>query len=194
MAADVARGTPLDLLGRLPVREEHRTGYDRDLFSDWIDVDGDGCDTRYEVLIAEAITRPDVRAGCYLANGRWYSAYDGVVTTDPSSFDIDHVVPLAEAWDSGAFAWPSARRRSYANDLGDPRPLRAVTASTNRSKGDDAPEEWLPPRSAFRCRYLAEWVAVKTRWNLAVDRAERDALRSMLGRCATTTIRIRLAP
>ena len=191
--AGYVRGTARELLDRLPIRTEHRTGYDRDLFSDWIDVDGDGCDTRYEVLIAEAIVKPQIRAGCYLANGRWYSAYDGVTTGDPSSFDIDHMVPLAEAWDSGAWTWPATRRRAYANDLGDPRPLRAVTASTNRSKGDDGPDEWMPPRAAFACRYLAEWVAVKARWGLSVDQAEHDAIARRLRSCAATELRIRTA-
>lgn len=83
---------------------EVRTGYDRALFPHWIDADGDGCDTRREVLIAEAVEPPSIGAGCYLTGGRWLSLYGGIETTDPGTFDLDHVVALAEAWDSGASA------------------------------------------------------------------------------------------
>src|SRR5438105_2125239 len=90
------------MVANLPVATEVRTGYSRDLFNLWIDADGDGCNTRYEVLIAEAVTAPTVGSGCSLTGGRWYSYYDGAYWTATSDLDIDHMVPLAEAWDSGA--------------------------------------------------------------------------------------------
>src|SRR5689334_1939203 len=96
----------------LPVATEVRTGYSRDLFPLWIDADGDGCNTRYEVLIAEAVTTPTVGSGCSLSGGRWFSYYDGATWTAPSDVDIDHLVPLAEAWDSGARNWTTAQRQS----------------------------------------------------------------------------------
>lgn len=102
--------------------------------------------------------------------------YDGLTFTDPSDLDIDHVVALAEAWDSGAYAWDSARRRAFANDLGVSWSLIAVSASSNRSKSDKDPAEWLPTSASVRCQYLGDWVAVKARWGLAVDDAERSAL------------------
>ncbi|HEY1119265.1 MAG TPA: DUF1524 domain-containing protein, partial [Acidimicrobiales bacterium] len=100
----------------LPGAAESRTGYSRDLFRHWVDADGDGCDTRDEVLIAEAEEAPSIGASCSLSGGRWYSYYDGVSQTSASALDIDHLVPLAEAWDSGAGAWSSATREAYAND------------------------------------------------------------------------------
>src|SRR5690242_9345787 len=94
----------------LPVATEVRTGYDRALFPLWVDADSDGCNTRYEVLIAEAVTAPSVGSGCSLSGGRWYSYYDNAYWTLTGDLDIDHMVPLAEAWDSGARSWTTSRR------------------------------------------------------------------------------------
>ena len=175
----------------LPGAAESRTGYSRDLFRHWVDADGDGCDTRDEVLIAEAEEAPSVGASCSLSGGRWYSYYDGVSQTSASALDIDHLVPLAEAWDSGAGSWSSATRQAYANDLGDRRTLVGVTSSVNRSKGDQDVAEWLPAQQ--QCRYLREWVAVKHRWRLSVDSDERGAMRSLAAGCADSTITVTLA-
>jgi Protein of unknown function (DUF1524) len=164
------------LLARLRIAPEHRDGYQRSLFVHWIDADGDGCDTRREVLIAEAIVAPTVGARCSLTGGRWLSAYDGLIETDIAKIQIDHVVALAEAWDSGAYGWTAARRRAYANDLDVPWPLIAVSASSNQSKSDKDPTEWLPPASADECPYLSAWIATKARWDLAVDPAEHELL------------------
>jgi Protein of unknown function (DUF1524) len=170
-------------LSRLGIAAEGpRTGYGRSLFPQWIDADHDGCDTRHEVLIAESAVPAHVGAGCAVT-GQWYSAYDGVTTTDASTFDIDHVVPLAEAWDSGASTWDAARRTAYANDLDHPETLRAVSASANRKKGDDDPAAWKPPLRSDWCSYATDWISVKVTWNLTADPAEIDALRSMLATC-----------
>ena len=113
----------------LTTASEVRTGYDRDLFRHWVDADGDGCSTRKEVLIAEADDAADRRAAAARSRGgRWYSYYDRVLDRRRPTLDIDHMVPLAEAWDSGARTWTTATRQAYANDLGDPRSLVAVTA------------------------------------------------------------------
>jgi hypothetical protein len=172
----------------LSVASEVRTGYDRDLFKLWTDADGDGCSTRNEVLIAEAEEAPGVGSGCALSGGRWFSYYDGVSQTAPADLDIDHLVPLAEAWDSGARSWSSAKRESYANDLGDYRTLVAVTDSVNQTKSDQDPAEWLPAQQ--QCRYLREWVAVKHRWSLSVDSAEKSALTSLASGCDDVTIAV----
>jgi hypothetical protein len=185
-AATILRGTPVGLLAHLATRSEHRTGYSRSLFPTWSDADGDGCNTRYEVLIAESLTPVHVGRGCYLTGGKWRSVYDGYVSTDPTRFQIDHVVALEEAWASGAWAWAPARRKAYANDLGDGRTLRAVSISANMSKGDLDPADWLPPLAGFRCTYAVWWVDIKTRWGLSVDPAERAALSAILGRCPAT--------
>lgn len=168
----------------LTITTEQAGGYDRGLFKHWVDADGDGCDARKEVLIAEAVAAPNVGSGCALSGGEWLSRYDGKTTTGSGSeFDVDHLVPLAEAWESGANGWSADRREQYANDLGYADSLIAVSASSNRSKGAKDPAEWLPPAEGVHCWYAAAWVQVKTRWDLAVDRAEADKLASILGSC-----------
>jgi hypothetical protein len=165
------------LLLSLPIAEESRVDYDVTVFDYPGPVDGLGCDTRDLVLIRESITRAQVDPfGCAVVAGDWYSLYDGVSTDQPGELQIDHVVALKEAWDSGASAWPAAQLSAYANDLVDERTLRAVTTSSNQSKGSSDPAEWLPPDSAARCEYLADWVSVKVRWGLSVDQREFDAL------------------
>jgi hypothetical protein len=189
MAATVSK--PLrTMIADLPVASEIRTGYNRDLFPHWIDADSDGCNTRYEVLIAESTTTPSVGSGCTLTGGRWVSYFDGATWTAPADVDIDHFVPLAEAWDSGARTWTTSQRQSFANDLGDSRTLAAVTDNVNQSKGDQDPAEWMPPLSSAHCRYLGEWAAVKTRWGLTVDSAEKSSLTSRAASCSNVTITV----
>ncbi len=175
----------------LPVATEVRTGYNRDLFKHWTDADGDGCSTRNEVLIAEADDPVTVGSGCSLSGGRWFSYYDRVSWTDTGRVDIDHMVPLAEAWDSGARTWTSAVREAFANDLGDSRSLVGVTDSVNAAKGDQDPRTWMPAYD--KCRYLREFVAVKHRWRLTVDSGEKSALTSLASGCTNTTITVTLA-
>ncbi len=175
----------------LPVAAEVRTGYSRDLFPHWIDADGDGCSTRNEVLISEADDPVTVGSGCSLSGGRWFSYYDRVSWTNPSDVDIDHMVPLAEAWDSGARSWSTATRQAFANDLGDSRSLVGVTDNVNQAKGDQDPAEWLPTYD--KCRYLREWVAVKHRWRLSVNSAEKSKLTSLASGCTNSTITVTLA-
>lgn len=179
----VALGT---LASLLRVSVEQRSGYDRSLFSHWIDADGDGCDTRREVLITEAIEPPVAGDACVLSGGRWHSLYDGVETRDPGTFDIDHVVALAEAWDSGAFGWSVDRRTRFANDLDVSWALVAVSATSNRQKSDQDPSTWLPPVVSVRCEYLSMWIAVKVRWDLAVDATEKAVLDREIAGCART--------
>ena len=192
-AATKVSGSALGLLGRLTTTPEHPGGYDRTLFVHWIDADRDGCSTRDEVLIAESRTTPRIRKGCSVT-GSWRSAYDGLATTNPSRFDIDHVVPLKEAWDSGAWSWTPGRRQSYANDLGDWRSLRAVSAASNRAKSDKDPAQWLPPLASFRCTYATEWVVVKVRWSLRIDTRERTALNRILTGCPARTVTVAILP
>ena len=174
------------LLPQLTVAAPKLTGYSRDLFHLWIDADGNGCDTRKEVLISEARVKPTVLAGCRLSGGRWWSAYDNLFITDSGSLDIDHFVPLSEAWQSGAWRWSASTREAYANDLGYPLSLIAVTATTNRQKSDMDPAEWMPPFTSYRCTYISTWIAIKWRWRLTIDPAERVALRVGLVGCGAT--------
>ncbi|MFI6567065.1 HNH endonuclease family protein [Streptomyces sp. NPDC050534] len=179
-----------DLLAHLPVRTEDRTGYERSKFRHWIDADRDGCNTRAEVLKAEAVIAPTQGPNCVLSGGRWYSPYDDRYLDGPRGLDIDHLVPLAEAWDSGAFAWTAGEREAYANDLGDDRALIAVSASSNRSKADQDPSTWLPPATGYRCTYVTDWVADKTRWGLSVDAAEQSTLEGVLGDCPDVPVTV----
>ncbi len=165
-----------ELILQLPVAAEVSEGYDRDLFKHWIDADGDGCNTRKEVLIAEATVKPIITGRCTLSGGEWYSPYDRVTTNNPSDFDIDHFVPLNEAWQSGAYAWSSQKRKDFANDLGFAKSLIAVTASSNRSKSDRDPPNWIPRNYDYLCEYVTSWVEVKLRWGLTADQPEIDAL------------------
>lgn len=177
----------LGLLRSLEVAPERPSGYDRELFPHW-DYLGDDCDVRDRVLIIEAQRGPSTGASCPVGRGRWLSAFDGVTVRDPSELDIDHMVPLAEAWASGAHRWSTALRESFANDLGYAGSLIAVTASSNRSKGDQDPAEWLPPRTSYRCTYVSEWIAVKWRWRLSIDSREQASLRVLVNSCGNPRV------
>ncbi|WP_432053773.1 HNH endonuclease family protein [Streptomyces sp. bgisy022] len=186
-AAAPAEVLPLaDAVAALPAAAESRDGYSRDAFRHWVDADRDSCNTRMEVLIAESLVEPTVGADCRVTAGEWLSYYDGVTVTTPGGLDIDHMVPLAEAWDSGASAWTPERREAYANDLDADRSLVAVTARTNRSKADKDPAEWLPPAAGAHCTYTVDWVATKLRWGLTVDDTERAALADLAAGCDDT--------
>ena len=174
-----------DTLG-LVTAADHTTGYSRALFKHWIDADKDGCDTRAEVLIEEAITKPKVGAKCALTGGKWLSAYDGVEVTSASKLDVDHMVPLAEAWRSGAWKWSAAQRQAYANDLDDSRALIAVTLTSNRTKGDKDPALWMPAKE--KCTYIENWIAIKVKYSLTVDSKEKLTLQSQIGLCGITNI------
>jgi hypothetical protein len=186
--------TLAQLLARLATAPEQRTGYDRSLFVHWIDADGDGCDTRREVLIDESLSKVTIGTSCSISGGSWLSLYDGLFFTDPSLLDIDHMVPLAEAWDSGAFGWNADRRKRFANDLDVSWSLIAVSASSNRSKGDQDPAEWLPPAASEFCSYLGDWLAVKVRWSLSVDSGERAAISTDITSCPDARRPVVLAP
>ncbi|MFJ3594768.1 HNH endonuclease family protein [Streptomyces sp. NPDC090231] len=192
-----AGGNDLSLtqaIAKIPDGTEERTGYERDSFRLWVDADKDGCDTRKEVLLAEAVKAPEEGARCALAGGEWLSYYDEVTVDAATKLDIDHVVPLAEAWDSGASKWDADRRERYANDLDADRSLVAVTARTNRQKADRDPAEWLPPAASAQCTYGADWVAAKLRWKLTADKKERTALEKLAKDCSDTVVKYEVAP
>lgn len=182
--------TALSLLARIPVQKEQPSGYSRSLFKHWVDADSDSCNTREEVLISESTSPAQVDAyGCKVIEGNWLSPYDNVSHTNPSELDIDHMIPLKEAWDSGARNWTSAQRQLFANDLSDPRALIAVTAGQNRSKSDRDPSNWMPPNAQYTCTYLTEWVAIKFRWQLSMDQSEFGRIKNLLTQsCASSTI------
>jgi hypothetical protein len=137
-------------------------------------------------LIAEAIVKTKKGPKCVLTGGRWISAYDGKTFTKDSGLDVDHMVPLAEAWRSGAWAWTAKQRQDFANDLSDPRALIAVSASSNRSKGDRDPKTWLPTKG--KCTYIESWVAIKVRYSLTFDTGELSVIQSYFTSCPITNI------
>jgi hypothetical protein len=168
-------------LNALTVAAETSTsGYSRDLFPHWITITG-SCNTRETVLRRDG-SGVTVNASCAPTSGSWYSPYDGATWTNPSDVDIDHIIPLAEAWRSGASTWTTSRRQSFANDLSRPQ-LIAVTDNVNQAKGDRDPAAWQPPRTAYRCTYAKMWIRTKHHWNLRLQTAEKTALQSMLNTC-----------
>ncbi|WP_017590455.1 HNH endonuclease family protein [Nocardiopsis ganjiahuensis] len=161
--------------------EEDPPGYDRALFPHWDSGVEDNCTTRQVVLLRDG---EDVQTddNCQPVSGSWYSAYDGETFTDAQDIDIDHMVALKEGWRSGAHAWPTEKRQKFANDL-ESSQLWAVSASSNRSKGDADPANWLPPLESSHCDYVVSWIEVKHVWDLTVDPAEETALREVLEGC-----------
>ncbi|MEQ4304973.1 HNH endonuclease family protein [Plantactinospora sp. B6F1] len=154
-------------------------GYSRERFPHWRHA-GKNCDVRDTVLQRDGTGIK--LSGCNVVGGRWSSRYDKRTLADPSAVDIDHMVPLANAWRSGADEWDDDKRGDFANDLDRPQ-LFAVSASSNRSKGDQDPSQWKPPNRGDWCRYAEDWIAVKHYWRLSVTSAEKGALDDMLGSC-----------
>ena len=166
---------------QLNIAVDKATGYNRSSFKHWIDTDKNGCNTRAEVLIEEAVVKPKIGTKCKLTGGKWFSAYDGKTITNASLLDVDHMVPLAEAWRSGAWKWSAAQRQAYANDLSDARALIAVTLSTNRSKGDKDPALWMPAKE--QCTYTVNWISIKVKYSLTVDTKEATKLNTLIDSC-----------
>jgi hypothetical protein len=159
--------------------------YDRDDWgSGWSDADRNCMNARHEVLKAESVDSTQLSSNrCTVTGGRWYAAFTGTWITNPSTLDIDHFVPLANAHASGGWAWSSTTKRNYYNDLSDPKHLIAVTASANRSKGSRGPESWKPTDTSYWCAYAHTWATIKTRWELTVTASELGALTVMLNKC-----------
>ncbi|KUJ37274.1 hypothetical protein ACZ90_70185 [Streptomyces albus subsp. albus] len=155
-------------------------GYSRDKFPHWITQSG-ACNTR-EVVLKRDGTDVVTDANCASVSGSWYSPYDGATWTVATDLDIDHVVPLAEAWRSGANTWTTARRQGFANDLSISQ-LIAVTDNVNQAKGDKDPAKWMPPQASYACTYARMWVWVKHTYDLSVDSAEKSKLSSILNGC-----------
>lgn len=171
-------------LARIPVVAEKQRGYHREDWPHWAEVPGSCRDVRAAALIRDSLEPAQLSGdGCRVIRGRWRDPYTGEEFRDPHELDIDHRVPLDEAHDSGGHAWSRERRAAYANDLTDRRTLVTVSAAVNRAKGSKGPDAWLPPDRTQLCRYIADWVAVKLRWELAMDAAERAAIGQILDGC-----------
>jgi hypothetical protein len=162
--------------------------YRRDDWPHWKDPDGNGCDARQDTLVLWSTTPATVdhTRGCKVLAGTWVSPYDGLVTASPADIQIDHMVPLAEAFRSGGWQWDAGRRRQFAND---PVELVAASGSSNNAKSDSPPNEWRPPRIESWCAYADRWVTVKATYGLTATTAERDALGQMLDTCTIVSER-----
>ncbi|MDX6739249.1 HNH endonuclease family protein [Actinocorallia sp. A-T 12471] len=168
-------------LAALTVAAEANAGtYNRDLFPHWITISG-ACNTRETVLKRDGVNVV-TNSSCAATSGSWYSPFDGATWTAASDVDIDHLVPLAEAWRSGASAWTTAKRQQFANDLTRPQ-LWAVTDNVNQAKGDKDPAAWKPSLTGFWCTYAKSWIATKSYWGLTLQSTEKTALNTMLGYC-----------
>ncbi|MFE4308577.1 HNH endonuclease family protein [Streptomyces sp. NPDC056891] len=181
-----ARGSALTAVDTLTVKgRAPKTGYEREKFGRaWVDVDGNGCGTRDDILKRDL-------TGVRFTDGRCKVA-SGTLTDDPytgttvrfvrgrSKVDIDHVVALSDAWQKGAGTWDGETRRRFAND---PLNLLAVDASTNRRKSDGDAATWLPPNKTYRCTYVARQIAVKKKYGVWVTGGERDAMKRVLATC-----------
>ena len=183
-------GSALAALETLPVKgRAPKTGYDRALFGHaWADVDRNGCDTRNDVLrrdLAPFALKSGTN-GCMVLSGTLRDSYLGVTiafvrgSSTFSKVQIDHVVPLSDAWQKGAQQWSTRQRTAFAND---PLNLLAVDGLTNQRKSDSDAATWLPPNKAYRCSYAARQIAVKARYGAWVTGAERDALARILATC-----------
>jgi hypothetical protein len=179
--------TALSVVDRLVVKGRGPlTGYSRAQFGDaWADVNHNGCDTRDDILRRDLSART-LRAGthgCVVTSGRLRDPYTGAplhYVRGHSDVDIDHVVALGDAWQMGAAHWTAGEREALAND---PLNLLAVGASANRAKGDADAASWLPPRTSYRCAYVARQLAVKLKYHLAATGAEREAMHRVLDVC-----------
>ncbi|NGO86261.1 HNH endonuclease family protein [Streptomyces sp. 196(2019)] len=171
-----------ELAGLTVAKHGSMSGYSRAKFPHWAS-QGESCDTRETVLERDGtdVERDDQ---CRAVAGKWTSVYDDKAFTEARDLDIDHMVPLANAWRSGARTWSQEKRKEFANDLARPQ-LLAVSAATNRSKGDQGPDEWQPPSKAYWCTYSRAWVSVKASYELSVTEAEKETLTEMLDTCGS---------
>ena len=179
----------------LSVAPDHIGGYQRSLFPTWLDVLHDGCTARKEVLRQEAVIAPSIGSNCWLTGGEWIDPYSGIKMTRIGSIQIDHLVPLADVWRSGGYAWTAAEREYYANDIYDPRTLIAVSGSLNEQKSDSDIANWQPPGGYMAgCNYVKDWIAVKLRYSLTVDPAENVYLQTQIKACKITDIKVTVLP
>jgi hypothetical protein len=156
-------------------------GYSRDAFDIWAG-QPDGCTTRQDVLARDGDNVVEGADGCQPTSGSWYSAYDDTTVTVVAQATIDHVVPLADAWRTGADTWTAAQRKAFGNDLADSQ-LIIASSSSNSSKSDQDPSEWKPANTAYWCTYGEQYVSVKYKFDLFVTSAEKSALGDLLDAC-----------
>jgi hypothetical protein len=194
IAADTSTATKsqyesaLTALNKLPVKgRAPKTGYTREQFPHWKDPDKNGCDTRNDILkrdLTKVLFQTDTN-NCKVIAGVLLDPYSNKsisfdLTKSSSTIDIDHVVALSNAWQTGAFQLTLIQRTNFAND---PLNLLAVDFKLNRQKGDGDAATWLPPYKFYRCTYVARQVSVKTKYKLWVTAPEKTAISNLLTAC-----------
>ncbi|MCL2795887.1 MAG: HNH endonuclease family protein [Microbacteriaceae bacterium] len=178
-------GAQLDAIRVAPV--DPYNGYDRvgDFGQAWADVDHNGCDTRSDILRRD-LTQVTPSTGCTVDTGVLVDPYSGTTVhytrgaVSSQAVQIDHVVPVYEAWRTGAQHWSQATRIEFAND---PLNLLAVDGAANQAKGDLDPSRWLPPRASYRCEYVERYVTVLAKYRLTVPNDEKAALIRLVDGC-----------
>ena len=183
------QAAPIDALAALNNLEVKgraaKTGYARSQFPHWSDPDRNGCDARNDTLKRD-LTNITYKAGtrdCKVIAGQLLDPFSGKLITfsaNGKAIDIDHVVSLSNAWQTGAAYFDKNKRNQIAND---PLNLLAVDAKLNRKKGDGDAATWLPPNKAFRCEYVGLQIAVKAKYELWVTAAEKTAMERVLQAC-----------
>lgn len=174
----------LAVKGRAP-----KTGYSRAQFGQtWADVNRNGCDTRNDILkrdLTELVFRSGTRE-CVVESGTLIDPYSGTTinfikgNVTSMAVQIDHLVALSNAWQTGAFKLTLAKRTEFAND---PDNLLAVQGRLNSQKGDGDAATWLPPLKSYRCTYVSKQIAVKAKYGLWVTAPEKAAMKTILGKC-----------
>ena len=194
-AVERAPGVAMAVLETLPVKgRAPKTGYFRGAFGQsWADVDRNGCDTRNDILkrdMTSIVFKPKTR-NCVVLSGTLIDRYSGEIINfvrgDVSSMEvqIDHVVALSNAWQTGAFKLSIAQRTALAND---PLNLFAVKGRLNLQKSDGDAATWVPPMKSFRCAYVAQQIAVKAKYELWVVAPEKAAMSAILAQCPTQQV------
>ncbi len=194
-AAEVQPGLATAVLETLAVKgRAPKTGYTRSQFGQaWADVDRNGCDTRNDILkrdLTGIIYKSGTR-NCVVASGTLVDRYSGetinFIRGNVTSMEvqIDHVVALSNAWQTGAFKLSADQRKALAND---PMNLFAVKGRLNSQKGDGDAATWLPPLKSFRCAYVAQQIAVKAKYSLWVVAPEKAAMSAILAKCPTQKV------
>ena len=196
-AADKPSGLAMAVLDTLLVKgRAPKTGYMRAQFGQrWADVDRNGCDTRNDILnrdLTSIIYKVKTR-DCVVLSGMLVDPYSGDTINflrgniTSMAVQIDHVVALSNAWQTGAFKLSADQRKALAND---PLNLFAVKGRLNSQKGDGDAATWLPPLKSFRCAFVAQQIAVKAKYSLWVVPPEKAAMQLILEKCPTQKLPI----
>ena len=180
VASDLKSPTISEILHGIPK-------YNRKEWKHWNDEDRDCQNTRHEVLIMESLSPVKFKTdrGCQVLEGRWIDSYTGKTIHKSGDLDVDHMIPLKNAHDSGGWDWSDAIKKAFANDLEDADHLIAVSSSANRQKGAKSPDQWKPSNRGYWCEYARDWIRIKANWELTVTGDEWDALKDMLATCGT---------